>query len=165
MSGEQDPPALTTPAAGAGRPIRLLLVEDHRGFRRALRAVMRLEADLDIVAEVERGDEAGDAAGRARPDVAIVDLDLSEADGVEALHQIRRCSPGTSCLVVTALQDHVEQSRAIAAGALAILHKSVEIPQLLAAVRAIAALSGVRPGAATPGGTFMAPAGRPRPHH
>ncbi|MFN2557238.1 MAG: response regulator [Nitriliruptorales bacterium] len=120
------------------RVITLMLVEDHASFRAALEAVFGLQDDLRVVAQVGRGDAAGDAAAEHLPDVAIVDLDLPGSDGVAAIAAIRRSTPATACLVLTALSDDVELGRAIEAGAAAIVHKSAEISELLDAVRAVA---------------------------
>jgi DNA-binding NarL/FixJ family response regulator len=113
----------------------VLLVEDHASFRHALRAVFALEQDLLVVGEVEDGTQAAAAAAEHRPDVAVVDLDLPGADGIEALADIRQASPDTACVVLTALQDDAEMGRAVEAGAAAILHKSVEIDDLLQVIR------------------------------
>jgi DNA-binding NarL/FixJ family response regulator len=123
----EDPPHATT--------LRVLLVEDHASFRHALRAVFALEQDLSVVAEVDDGTQAAAAAADHRPDVAVVDLDLPGADGIEALVDIRHASPDTACVVLTALQDDAEMGRAVEAGAAAILHKSVDIDDLLQVIR------------------------------
>ena len=115
--------------------LRVLLVEDHASFRHALRAVFALEEDLTIVAEADSGDLAGPAAAAHRPHVAVVDLDLPGADGIEALAEIRRLSPTTACVVLTALENDAEMGRAVEAGASAILHKSVDIDELLRVIR------------------------------
>lgn len=119
--------------------ITLMLVEDHATFRGALEAVFALQDDLQVVAKVARGDQAGDVAAEHLPDVVIVDLDLSGSDGVDALSAIRQSSPGTACVVLTAIRDDVEFGRAIEAGASAIIHKSAEMNELLDAIRAVAA--------------------------
>lgn len=118
--------------------ITIMLVEDHVSYRQALEAVVSLEPDLTVVARVGRGDEAAAEAARHTPTVAVVDLDLPGTDGVEALAAIRRVSPDTRCVVLTALTDNAELGRAIEAGAGAVVHKSVEITDLLAAVRRVA---------------------------
>ena len=118
--------------------ISLLFVEDHASYREALRAVMATEPDLHVVAEVDTPDEAGAAAAQSRPGVALVDLDLPYGDGVGAIAHIRAASPATTCVVLSALTDEAELGRAIEAGASAVLHKSIDIPQLLKAIRAVA---------------------------
>ncbi len=123
--------------------ISLMLVEDHVSFGQALEAVMALEEDLAVIAHVERGDVAGEVAAERRPDVAIIDLDLPGADGIDALADIRRNSPTTACLVLTGLRDDVELGRAIEAGAAAVFHKTVDIVELISAIRTIAGGAGL----------------------
>lgn len=116
----------------------MLLVEDHTSYRQALETLMAVEGDLRVVAHAGSVAEAGPAARRTTPDVAVVDLDLAGRSGVQALEDIRAASPGTACVVLSALQDDVEFGRAIEAGAVAALHKSVGVPQLLEVLRAVA---------------------------
>lgn len=117
----------------------VMLVEDHATFRAALEAVFALQDDLQLVAEVGRGDVAGDVAAEHLPDVVVVDLDLYGSDGVEALAAIRQSSPHSACVVLTAIRNDVELGRAIEAGASAIVHKAAEMSELLNAIRAVAA--------------------------
>jgi two-component system, NarL family, response regulator DesR len=56
--------------------ITLLLVEDHASYRQLLQLLVEGQPDLQVVAEVERGDEAGEAAARSTPTLAVIDLDL-----------------------------------------------------------------------------------------
>ncbi len=130
------------PAAAPGEPgapVRVLLVEDHASYRQALEIVMAQSADLEVVAQVERADQAGPAAAEHRPDVAIVDLDLAGGSGIDALADIRRAAPDTTTVVLSALTDDVEFGRAIEGGAAAVLHKSIDIPDLLGILRRVAA--------------------------
>jgi two-component system, NarL family, response regulator DesR len=64
--------------------ISVLLAEDMHMIRAALSALLRLEPDIDVVAEVTRGDEIVPAALRSRPDVAVLDIDLPGVDGITA---------------------------------------------------------------------------------
>jgi DNA-binding NarL/FixJ family response regulator len=125
--------------------ITVLLVEDHASFRQALEAVMLLTDDLRVVASVQRGDEAGPATEAHHPDVAVVDLDLPGVGGTEAIAAIRRARPDTACVVLSGLTDDVELGRAIEAGGAAVLHKSVEMPELLDAIRQVAAGASLLP--------------------
>lgn len=118
--------------------IRVLLVDDHASFRQALEGMISLEADLEVVGHVGRGDLAGKAAEAQRPDVAVVDLDLPGAGGVDAMADIRDASPGTRCVVLTALVEPVELGRAVEGGAAAVLHKSVQMAQVFDVIRAVA---------------------------
>lgn len=117
-------------------PIRVLLVEDHAAFRQAIEAVCRLEGDMEVVGQVERGDEAGRVAAETSPDVVVVDLDLPGADGIVAIRDVHEASDAV-CMVLTGLTDDAALGAAVEAGVAAILHKSVEIPELLEAIRAL----------------------------
>lgn len=119
--------------------IRVLLVEDHLAFAQALRAVVALEDDLEVVAAVDRAADAGAVAERHAPDVAVVDLDLPSGSGVDAIRAVRARHPRTRFLVLTALRDRVELARAVEVGVAGLLHKSVEMPALLDAIRRVAA--------------------------
>lgn len=119
-------------------PIRVLLVEDHASLRQALEAVIALEDDLEVVGHVARGDLVEEAVDTSRPDVAVVDLDLPGASGIEVLEVLRDRDPPVTCLVLTALTDEPELGRAVEAGAAGVLHKSAEVPELLAAIRSVA---------------------------
>ncbi|MCC5948159.1 MAG: response regulator transcription factor [Nitriliruptoraceae bacterium] len=119
--------------------IRVLLVEDHLTFAQALRAVIDLEPDMEVVDVVTRGDAAGPAAARTTPDVAVLDLDLPGGSGIEAVAAMRAANPATRFLVLTALRDRLELARVVEAGVAGLLHKSIEMPVLLDAVRRVAA--------------------------
>lgn len=129
--------------------ITVLLVEDHVSFSQALGIVMAGEADFAVVDQVDRADGAGPAAARSSADVALVDLDLPGGSGVEAIADIRTRSPGTACVVLTALVDDLETGRAIEAGAVAVLHKSIDMADLLGVLRQIAGGATVLPASDT----------------
>lgn len=118
--------------------IKVLLLEDHASFREALEVVMTTQPDLDVVAQIERAAEAADAAVDSGADVAIIDLDLPGGSGVDAIGALREASPQIACIVLTGLREDVELGRAIEAGAAAVLHKTVDMRQLLEVVRRVA---------------------------
>lgn len=127
----------------------VLLVEDHASFRQALETVLLGQERLRVVAQVGRVAEAGEAARRWQPEVAVVDLDLPDGSGIQAITDIREASPETACVVLSALADDAEFGRAIEAGAAAVLHKSVEIRDLLDALHTVADGAVVLPPAET----------------
>jgi two-component system response regulator DesR len=97
--------------------IRVLIAEDMHLIRGALVALLSLETDMEVVAELDRGDTIVDAAVAARPDVAVLDIDLPGLDGLTAADQLHTRLPGCRTLVLTgmsqpghllrALQNHV----------------------------------------------------------
>ena len=68
----------------SGASIRLLIADDQALVRGALSALLGLEPDIDVVAEVGRGDEVVDAAASARPDVALLDIEMPGLNGIDA---------------------------------------------------------------------------------
>ncbi|WP_327103151.1 response regulator transcription factor [Nonomuraea glycinis] len=119
--------------------IRVLLAEDMHMIRAALTALLRLEPDLDVVAEVTRGDEIVPAALAARPDVAVLDIDLPVVDGITAAASLRERLPSCRVLVLTALGQPGQVRRALAAGIEAFLVKDAPGDQLADAIRRTAA--------------------------
>jgi len=119
--------------------IRVMIAEDVRLLRESLAAVLELEDDLTVVATVERGDEILDAATRARPDVALLDIDLPGLDGISGAGQLRERLPDCRTVILTGLSRPGHLRRALAAGASGFLLKH-SVPQtLIDAIRKIAA--------------------------
>ena len=97
--------------------IRVLIAEDMHLIRGALVALLSLEPDMQVVAELDRGDTIVDTAVSVRPDVAVLDIDLPGLDGLTAAEQLHHRLPGCRTLVLTgmsqpghllrALQNHV----------------------------------------------------------
>ena len=81
--------------------IRVLLAEDQAMVRGALAALLGLEPDLVVVAEVERGDEVVSAALDTRPDVALLEIELPGADGLTASAALREALPACRVVIVT----------------------------------------------------------------
>ncbi|WP_248966370.1 response regulator transcription factor [Sphaerisporangium perillae] len=119
--------------------IRVLLAEDMHMIRAALTALLRLESDLEVVAEVTRGDEIVPAALRVRPDVAIVDIGLPVLDGITAATQLREVLPSCRILVLTAMGQPGQVRRALSVGIEAFLVKDAPGDRLADAIRRTAA--------------------------
>jgi two-component system response regulator DesR len=129
--------------------IRLLLADDQALVRGALAALLSLEADLEVVAEVGRGDEVVEAARRTRPDVALLDVEMPGLDGLAATAALRAALPACKVLVVTTFGRPGYLRRAMSAGASGFVVKDTPARQLADAVRRVAAgLRVVDPGLA-----------------
>ncbi|MEV0229222.1 response regulator transcription factor [Nonomuraea sp. NPDC050786] len=122
--------------------IRVLLAEDMHMIRAALTALLRLEPDIEVVAEVTRGDEIVPEALRVRPDVAVVDIDLPVLDGITAAATLLERLPSCRVLVLTAMGQPGQVRRALAAGIEAFLVKDAPGDRLADAIRRTA--SGLR---------------------
>jgi two-component system, NarL family, response regulator DesR len=85
--------------------IKVLIAEDMHMIRGALVALLSLEDDMEVVAELERGDQIVEAALASRPDVAVVDIDLPGVDGLTAAEQLHQRLPECRTLVLTGLSQ------------------------------------------------------------
>jgi two-component system response regulator DesR len=81
--------------------IRVLLAEDQAMIREALAALLSFEDDIEVVAQVGRGDEVVAAAKTAKPDVALLDIEMPGMDGLAAAAALRRASPDTKIVILT----------------------------------------------------------------
>jgi len=117
--------------------IRLLLADDQALVRGALAALLDLESDLEVVAEVGRGDEVVAAAVRARADVALIDVEMPGLDGIAATAALRRAVPTCRALVVTTFGRPGYLRRAVEAGASGFVVKDTPARQLAEAVRRV----------------------------
>lgn len=118
--------------------INVLLVEDHASYRQAIELVLEAEGDMSAVGQAGTAAEAGPVAAASQPDVAVIDLDLPDHDGLRALADIRAAAPSTACIILSAMTDDVMFGKAIEQGASAVLHKSIGIPDLLDIIREVA---------------------------
>ena len=119
--------------------IRILIAEDMHMIRGALVALLRLESDIEVVAELERGDTILEAALRTRPDVAVVDIDLPGLDGLSAAAALHEQLPSCKTLVLTGLSQPGNLLRALKIHVRGFLLKDAPAPQLASAIRAVAA--------------------------
>ncbi|WP_109208693.1 MULTISPECIES: response regulator transcription factor [Microbacterium] len=118
--------------------IRLLIADDQALVRGALSALLGLESDIEVVAEVGRGDEVVDAALAARPDVAMLDIEMPGMDGMTAASALRAALPDCRVLIVTTFGRPGYLKRAMQAGASGFVVKDTPATQLADAVRRVA---------------------------
>jgi two-component system response regulator DesR len=119
--------------------IRVLIAEDQAMVRGALASLLSLEEDIEVVAEVERGDHVLAAARRTRPDVALLDIEMPGLDGISAAGELARERPETRSLILTTFGRPGYMRRALAQGASGFLLKDAPAGELAAAIRAVAA--------------------------
>lgn len=118
--------------------IGVLLAEDQHMIRAALSALLALNADIRVVAEVGTGDQVLAAARRSSPDVAILDIDLPGIDGLEVAARLGRELPGVKVLMITGLSNPSHLSRALSARVGGFLRKDAPPEELADAVRRVA---------------------------
>jgi two-component system, NarL family, response regulator DesR len=119
--------------------IRVLLAEDQLMFRTAVRRLLELEGDIQVVAEVARGDELVAAALAARPDVAVVDIEMPGQDGISAASELRQRLPSCRTLILTMYGRPGFVQRAMEGGVSSFVLKDAPVEVLAAAIRRCAA--------------------------
>lgn len=117
--------------------IRLLIADDQALVRGALAALLQLEDDLEVVAEVARGDEVVAAAEEHRPDVALLDVEMPGLDGLTAARLLRAAVPTCRVLMVTTFGRPGYLKQAMSAGASGFVVKDTPARQLADAVRRV----------------------------
>jgi len=118
--------------------IRVLIAEDMHMIRTALVALLSLEDDLDVVAELSRGDEVLDTALATRPDVAVLDIDMPGMDGLAVAAQLHERLPECHALILTGLSQPGHLLRALQAHAHGFIVKDRPAAKLLDGIRRVA---------------------------
>lgn len=119
--------------------IRVLLAEDQALVRGALAALLGLDPDIAVVAEVGRGDEVLPAALAARPDVALLDIELPGGDGLGAAQALQQQLPTCRVIMLTTFGRSGYLRRAMASGAVGFLLKEAPATSLALAIRRVVA--------------------------
>jgi two-component system response regulator DesR len=115
--------------------IRVLVAEDQAMVREAIAALLDLEDDLQVVAQVGRGDEVVAAARAARADVALLDIEMPGATGLEVLDRLADQQPDCRILILTTFGRPGYLRRAMEGGAAGFLLKDAPIAELASAIR------------------------------
>jgi DNA-binding NarL/FixJ family response regulator len=118
-----------------GQEIRVVLVDDHLAFRQPLAFMLTREPDLTITGQ------AGTVA-KARPllpetDIALIDLDLPDGEGIEVIRDLHAVNPQAIALVLTGYGTHVAMAYAVEAGAAGMMHKTRPISEVVEAIRQV----------------------------
>ncbi len=122
-----------------GRRIRLLLADDQQLVRSALAALLELDDEFEVVAQVGRGDEVVAAAREYDPDVALLDIEMPGLDGLAAAAALHHEVPSCRVLILTTFGRPGYLRRAMESGALGFVVKDAPAEQLADAVRRVAA--------------------------
>jgi DNA-binding NarL/FixJ family response regulator len=119
--------------------IRILLADDHPVVRDGLAAMLGTQPDFQVVGEAGNGAEAVAEAGRLRPDVVLMDLEMPSLDGIEAIRRLRAADPAVQVVVLTAFDTDERILGALQAGAQGYLLKGAPRAEIFAAIRAVSA--------------------------
>jgi DNA-binding NarL/FixJ family response regulator len=125
------------PTPGRSR-IRVLIADDHRTFAESLRLALRAERGIEVTGVCHDGLEVIEAVQRKRPDIILMDVQMPVMDGVAATRAVSEAAPGTSVLALTGHDDEEAKARAVDAGAVGFLSKSMPLKDLARRVRAAA---------------------------
>lgn len=115
--------------------IRVLLAEDQDLVRGAMAALLSMEPDIQVVAEVDRGDEVLAAALQSRPDVALLDIEMPGSDGISAAAELRSHLPECRVLMLTTFGRPGYLRRAMSSGASGFMLKDAPAAELAVAIR------------------------------
>jgi DNA-binding NarL/FixJ family response regulator len=123
--------------SGVEKKIRILIVDDHPLLRQGIAALIGAEPDMEVVAEAANGREALAQFKLKRPDITLMDLQMPDMGGVEALIAIRGEFAGARVIFLTTYAGDVQVLRALKAGARAYLLKGRVNTELLEVIRAV----------------------------
>lgn len=111
--------------------VRVLVVDDHAGFRRALVATLSLVNGLEVIGEAGDGEAGCDAALAMHPDVVLMDLSMPGISGVDSMRRIHRREPDMPVVILTAHADNALQRESMAAGAAGFIAKGGGLQELV----------------------------------
>ena len=121
----------------ADRTIRVMVVDDHPLLRQGVTAVLQDEPDVVVVAEAASGREAVAAFEKHRPDVTLMDLQMPDVSGIDAIAEIRTRFPSARIVALTTYKGDVSALRALRAGAVGYLLKSQVLDELMETIRVV----------------------------
>jgi DNA-binding NarL/FixJ family response regulator len=134
-------PTQNTPASPLneriGHEIRVVLVDDHLSFRQPLAFMLMREPDITIIGQAGTVAEARPLLPEA--DIALIDLDLPDGEGVDLIQDLRSVNPQAIALVLTASASNAAMARAVEAGAAGVMHKSRPVNEVMDAIRRLKA--------------------------
>ena len=121
----------------AGTKTRVVIVDGHTLFRRGVRNILELEADIEVVGEAGTGREALATVEELTPDVVLMDLGLPSPNGIETTQRLKRELPHTGVIVLASNDDEDQLFDAIKAGAAAYVLKDIDPTDLIAIIRRV----------------------------
>jgi NarL family two-component system response regulator LiaR len=121
----------------SGKPIRVMVVDDHAVVRSGLNAFLSSYDDLQMAGTAKSGEEAVQLCEELKPDVVLMDLIMPGMDGVAATKAIRKLLPKTQVIILTSFKEDTMIQKAIQAGAIGYLLKDVQADEIAEAIRLV----------------------------
>ena len=119
--------------------IRVVVVDDHHAFRRALISALALVDEVEVVGEAPDGSYASDEVARSEPDAVLMDLSMPDVSGIDAMQKIHESHPDLPVVFLTAHADAGVERECYAAGGRGFLAKGATLQEIVAALREAAA--------------------------
>jgi len=118
-------------------PVRVVVVDDHMGFRRALVASLSLVNNLEVVGEASDGETGCETVLELKPDAVLMDLSMPGISGVDAMRRIHRREPSLPVIILTAHADDALRAEALAAGAAGFIAKGGGLWELVGSIHEV----------------------------
>ena len=116
-------------------PTKIIIADDHPLVRESLGQMLNAHSDLEVVAEASDGSEVVELCRRLHPELVLMDIRMPNIDGIEATRQIKRDSPSTIVLVLTAFENPDYMAEALKAGVSGYILKEADSQQIIGAIR------------------------------
>jgi len=116
--------------------IRIVIADDHDLLREATHIALKAVDDIDVVGVAKDGAEVVEIVSRLRPDVVLMDLAMPRLDGIEATRQLLELQPALRIVAWTTAEGGSQASAALAAGAVLVIYKDIDLDSVINAIRA-----------------------------